>query len=463
MALEDKRGAWEEERRSTTYEEQCKMLAIEARTDPQLGALYSQVGLDVLNRLDKAFRAFFKCDSKYPRFKQYRSSGSFTYPQAYNGSVKLDTQGRRIFLSKVGNVRIVVHRPLTLGAKLKTCTIRREPDGKWYACLVYGDDWSVPVEDVQIPASWRAPVGIDLGLNSLITTSDGEKKEHPKFLRRAEKRLKHLQRNLSHKQKWSNNWEKARHRLAVQHSNVSNQRRDFNHKLSARLVRTHDLIVFEDLTVENIVKNYHLAKSILDAAWSQLVTFVEYKSKREGRHSTIKVSSPYTTQECYFCGTLNPVPLNVREFECIGCFRLLDRDINAARIVLVRGIAKVGQDKAPGGPQPGEENPSQIVPKLKPVEIRPPPLRSILGASPVEEAGTTRDGVRCPTGAHHWKPTTSVVRGCHLTYFSRSPTLSRSDLSKISSGRSIPTPAFGTSTMPNIFICIPQTLSMVYA
>lgn len=293
VALADRKGAWEYNKLSTTYEDQCLMLTVEAKNDERLGALYSQTGQDVLHRLDRAFEAFFEHRSSYPRFKKYSKSGSFTYPQAYNGSVKLDVRRKRIYLSKVGNVKIVAHRPIPDSSRLKTCTIERESNGNWNACLVYDDD-AVPLQGVQVPASWKAPVGIDLGLKALITTSDGEKVEPPKFLRKAEKRLKHLQRELCRKKKGSKNREKARRLLAVQHSRVSNQRSDFNHKLSTRLVKAHDLVVFEDLRIRNMARNHALAKSIHDAGWGQLVAFTKYKAAKCGRGFE-KVPAPYTT------------------------------------------------------------------------------------------------------------------------------------------------------------------------
>ena len=220
-----------------------------------------------------------------------------------------------------------------------------------------------------------SPVGVDLGLLSLIATSDGEKVEHPKFLRNAEKRLKRLQRSLSRRKKGSNNRSRARQRVASRHAGVRRQREDFNHKLSALLVRGHSLVAFEDLKVRNMVRNHALAKSIHDAGWSRLVRFAEYKGSKAGK-PVVRVPAAYSTQECFFCGALNKVPLSVRRSECASCGRTLDRDVNAARIVLKRAIAQVGQD----------------MPELKPVETGPLPPRTTGVASQVEEAGTTRHG-----------------------------------------------------------------------
>ncbi|TLX93829.1 MAG: IS200/IS605 family element transposase accessory protein TnpB, partial [Thaumarchaeota archaeon] len=333
-----------------------------------MGELYSQAGQEVLKRLDRAFEAFFDQRMRYPRFKKFSSAGSFTYPQAYNGSVKPDAVRRRLFLSKVGNVRVVFHRRLPHG-KPKTCTVVREPNGEWYASLVYEDD------EVAEPSSTKpaSPVGIDLGLKSLVATTDGVKTPHPQFLRRAEGRLNRLQRNFSRTRKGSKNRGRARKLLAVQSSMVARQRKDLNHKLSSDLVRRHDLIAIEDLKVRNMVRNHALAKSIADAGWGQLRRFTEYKATRAGR-LVVTVPPAYSTQECCFCGTLNQVPLSVRSFDCRGCKKTLDRDFNAAWIVLKRGLAQVGLDR----------------PELKPVETGPllPPTSGT--TSLVGEARTIR-------------------------------------------------------------------------
>ena len=287
-ALAHRKRRWEEELLSTSYSEQCWILTAERRGDPLLGELYSQAGQEILKRLDRAFKAFFEHRAGYPRFKKFSSSGSFTYPQAYNGSVKPDAIRRRLFLSKVGNVKAVFHRRTPHG-KVKTCTVVREPNGEWHASLVYEDD-----EVAQPSTKPASPVGIDLGLKSLVTTTDGVKIPHPQFLRKAEGRLNRLQRNFSRTRKDSKNRVHARLLVAVQHAKVANQRADFNHKLSAELVRRHDLIAFEDLKVRNMVRNHSLAKSITDAGWGQLRSFTEHKAARSAR-LVVRVRPEYST------------------------------------------------------------------------------------------------------------------------------------------------------------------------
>jgi len=163
-------------------------------------------------------------------------------------------------------------------------------------------------------------------------------------------------------------------------------------------VRDHDLIAFEDLKIRNMVRNHVLAKSIADAGWGQLRRFTEYKAIRVGK-LVVSVRPAYSTQGCCLCGALNQVPLSLRSFACRDCKKMLDRDFNAARIVLKRGLAQVGLDR----------------PELKPVETGPLLVPTTGRASPVGEAGTIRGENRATQQeARRWKPTTSVVGGCHL-------------------------------------------------
>jgi putative transposase len=394
-ALAYRNHRWEQSRQSTSYNLQAWILSGERATSSDCAILHSQAEQDVLRRLDKAFKAFFEHRAQRPRFKRFSESGSFTYPQAYRGSAKPDVKRKRLFLSKIGNVRVVFHRSLPSVARIKTCTITREPSGHWFASLVYEE--LVPLQDLVLAprtlAASSSPIGVDLGLKSLIVTSGGEKIEHPRFLRRAERRLKHLQKGFSRK-KNSINRRKAQRRLAAQHSRIADLRRDFNHKLSTRLVREHWFVAFEDLRVKNMIRNHKLTKSIQDAGWGQLVTFAEYKAQAWGS-MVVRVPAAFSTQECAFCGMRNNVSLGTRTFACHGCNRWLDRDMNAANIVLKRGIAKVGQD----------------VPKLKPVEVTPLLLQTTGATSVALEAGTTcsdpiREGLEFHGSSHGRTPHT---------------------------------------------------------
>jgi putative transposase len=369
MALAHRKWRWEKFRQSTPYTCQAWILTEERRKDPELRALYSQAGQDVLNRLDKAFKAFFKGIARYPRFKPTSGVGSFTYPQAYNGSVKIEDG--TLNLSKVGRVPVVLHRqPPDYG--LKTCTVRREPDGSWYASLVY-DDGKEPPKPIERSVS---PIGIDLGLKSIITTTDGQKVEPPRYLRKAEKRLKRLQRSLSRKQKGSKNREKARHLLGVQHAKVARQRLDFNQKLTTGLLENHDLVAMEDLQVKNMLRNHALAKSITDAGWGQIGLQLQYKTVRDGK-LLVRVPPEYSTQDCHICRTRNEIGLDVRAFACKGCGEWLDRDTNGASNVLARALREVGQG----------------MPELKPFQERASIPQANLGLSLPDAVGTIEGGV----------------------------------------------------------------------
>jgi putative transposase len=395
-ALAHRKARWEDGRQLKSYNLQASILTSEREQDTLLGGLYSQVGQDVLRRLDRAFKSFFAQRARYPRFKKFGQSGSFIYPQAYNGSVRPDEVRMRLYLSKIGNVKAVFHRSLPKDSRLKTCTVVREPDGRWFASLVF--DETVPLQnlDDDVTTIHKTPIGIDLGLLSLITTSDGETVEHPRFLRKAETRLKHLQRTLSRKKKGSKNRFKARQRVASQHAKVRRQRLDF-HKLSTRLIREHGFVAFEDLRVRNMVRNPRLAKSIHDAAWSQLVALTEYRALRTGSRA-VRVPAAYSSQECFYCGTLNKVALDVRKFVCVGCGRTLERDPNAARVVLKRGLAIAGL----AAPMVGLDTP-----ELKPAEMGPLLVSPTRGVSPVDGAGT----IRAETGAG---TPALAAGGCHI-------------------------------------------------
>ncbi|NVO67687.1 IS200/IS605 family element transposase accessory protein TnpB [Methanofollis tationis] len=245
-------------------------------------------------RVDLAFKAYFRRvkageSPGYPRFKGKGRYDSITYPQY---GFKLD--GDRLHLSKIGDVRIVLHRPVE--GTIKTLTIRRSATGKWYACF------SVEYDPTPAPQK-ETTVGIDVGLESFATLSSGEKIQNPRFFRTDEKALAKAQRKLSKAEKGTPERKKARKIVAHVHERIANRRLNFAHQISRQLVDRFGTIVFEDLNVKNMQKNHYLAKSIADVAWNMFITITESKAEDAGSR-VILVNPRNTSQMCSRCGMI---------------------------------------------------------------------------------------------------------------------------------------------------------------
>lgn len=284
--------------------------------------VYSQVLQNVLKRVERSFLNFFR-GAGYPRFQGRNRYDSFTYPQS---GFEITDDGK-IKLSKIGEIRIFQHREIE--GKIKTCTIKRDVD-QWYVTF------ACEVEPQHLKKTGKS-IGIDVGLKSLITDSEGNQIKPEQYYRQAEKKLAKAQRELSRKKKGSNNRNKQRVEVAKIHRHIRNQRKDFAHKLSITLVDTYDTIVFEKLQIQNMVQNRHLAKSILDAGWYQLIQFTESKAAYAGRVVTL-VDPRNTSQNCSSCGTKVKKSLSVRTHKCPECGLVLDRDHNAAINILQKSV-----------------------------------------------------------------------------------------------------------------------------
>lgn len=303
---------------------------------PEYKKIHSQVLQEVILRVDKSFQNFFrrlKTNDKpgYPRYKGYGWYDSFTYPQS-GFSLSANHKGnQQLKLSKIGEVKVKLHRAIQ--GKIKTCTIKRELNN-WYVCF------ACDVEPEILPKTFK-DVGVDVGIEKFAALSDGTLIENPQFLRKSEAKLKYEQRSLSRKKKDSNSRAKQRNKLAKLHRKIKNQRNDFLHKESRKLVENYDVIVFEDLRVKNMVKNHHLAKSISDASWSKFVDYASYKAESAGKQ-VILVNPRNTSQICSGCGQSVKKSLSVRVHKCPYCGLILDRDINAAINILRRGTRPGG-------------------------------------------------------------------------------------------------------------------------
>jgi putative transposase len=338
--LEDRKRGWEERQESLSYYGQKATLPTMKAYCPELSNVHSQVLQDVAMRVDLAFKAFFRrCkageEPGYPRFRGYGRYDSMTFPQYGNGCQLVDGV---LKLSKVGALRVVQHR--SLEGTPKTCTIRRSATGKWYVTI------ACEVEAQPLPATGEA-VGIDVGLLSFAALSTGESTPCPKFLRTDEKDLKRTQRKLSSAVKGTPERRKRRKIVARVHERISNRRANFTHQESRRLVNRFDLIAVEDLSVNRMIHNHCLAKSIHDAAWSQFATFLSYKAAWAGR-AFVAVNPAYTSQDCSGCGHRQKKTLGERVHVCSCCGLTLDRDHNAAINILTLGQQSLG--RAPRSP-----------------------------------------------------------------------------------------------------------------
>jgi putative transposase len=336
--LLDRRRYYEQTGKSLSRIRQQEILKTDKQNLEFLNDIHSQVLQDVLFRVDKSFQSFFrriKAGEKagYPRFKGEGRWDSITYPQ--QPSFQITEQGLK--LSKIGVVKIKMHR--SIQGTVKICVIKKESE-RWYACF------SVQYEPVQKPISERA-IGIDVGVKSFATLSNGSTIDNPRYLIKSEQLLKSKQRQLSNKIKDSSNRKKVIIKVARLHTKVRNQRSDFHHKIAHNLVNKYGFIAVEDLNIKGMVKNHNLAKHISDAGWGQFFRYLQYKAVDAGVQ-VVRTRPHYSSIECSNCGNYVYKTVAVRVHACPFCNITLDRDHNSAVIHLKRATAGTAGSNAWG-------------------------------------------------------------------------------------------------------------------
>lgn len=246
-------------------------------------------------------------------------------------------------LPKIGEVKAVIHRPIE--GKVKTITVSRNCSGQYSASVLFEDGKEKPS-----PSSEGKAVGVDLGLSHFAITSDGSKFDNPRWMDKHDKNLKTKQRQLSRKQKGSNNRNKARQKVAKVHNKVTRCREDFLHKLSRKLVDENQVIAVENLNVKGMVKNHNLARAISQVGWGQFCTMLKYKAEQEGK-VYVEVDRFFpSSKTCNVClNQVDSLPLDVRSWTCSSCRTGHDRDINAAINIREEGLRLIScgtRDKA---------------------------------------------------------------------------------------------------------------------
>lgn len=306
------------------YVQQSGLVALK-RDRPWYKEVHSQVLQGVAKQVQEAFDRYVKGDSNgkrsgKPRFKGANRFRTFTYPQMKADCVK----GNKIRLPKIGDVKIILHRPIPDGATIKQAKVTKKADG-YYVSLIL-DDPTIPESMPELDESQA--VGIDMGLKDFLSTSDGETIPIPQYFRKSEARLAKLQRQAARKKKFSNRWRRKQNQIARLHLKIARQRRDFFSKVWDWLFSKYDIVIHEKLNIKGLAKT-RLSKSILDAAWGTFLEIGAWKARKSCK-LTIAENPSGTSIDCSGCGERVPKTLADRIHHCPSCGLVIDRDLNAA-------------------------------------------------------------------------------------------------------------------------------------
>lgn len=328
--LAQRKDAYEAEKTSIQYKDQSAWFKSERAANPWFARLNFSSAQATMRRLDKGFTAFFrrvKAGQKpgYPRFRGRDRYDSIEYPKDGDG---IRLSGNRLRVQHVGTIRVKLHREVQ--GTVKTVTLKRVAE-KWYLVL------SCDLGDVVVEPSRNPPVGIDVGLKSFLSKSDGSEPEpNPRYLKTALPELRRKNRSVARKRKGGRNRRKAVKQLAKVHARVRNLRAEHHHQVALKLVRRYGFIAVESLSIKNMLGNHRLSRAISDVAWGNFLLTLRSKAESAGV-GFVEVNARGTSQECPSCGQVVPKTLSQRWHSC-GCGCSLDRDEASARVILARGL-----------------------------------------------------------------------------------------------------------------------------
>lgn len=333
-ALDKRIKAYQNDKERISWVDLCKDMTRLKKDDETawLQEVANQSLQQSIRHLDSAFTRFFREKKGFPKFKSKKAPRhSFQFVQ----SVSVDFDSHRVKMPKVGWVKFFKNR--TFDGKIGTVTISKTATGKYFMSVLVDDGKDLPIK---APITVDTTVGIDVGIKDFSVLSDGTTYANPKFLEKSEKRLKVLQRRLAKKQKGSNRRERARKALARQYEKVREQRNNFIHQVTSRIVRENQTVIIEDLNVDGMLQNHCLAKSISSAAWSEFFRQLQYKCEWHGKN-LIRIGRFEPSSKMCLCGYVNKdLKLKDREWTCQKCGRHNDRDLLAAINVKRFGLQK---------------------------------------------------------------------------------------------------------------------------
>lgn len=339
--LGQRKSAYEEDDISVTYPQQSAWFKNQRYVNKWFAKLNFSSAQATMRRLDKAYVAFFRRTKSgqkpgFPRFKAQGRFKSVEFP-AYGNGIKMLSTGK-LRVQHVGHIKVKQHRAIE--GEIKTVSLKLEDD-KWYVVF------SCDLGEVRMLPSQNPPVGVDVGIESFLTTSDGQHVPNPNYLKKQLPVIRRVGRFVSRKKMGGKNRKKAVKRLRRLHAKIADLRHDHRHKTSLDLCRRYGLIAVEGLNIEGMLKNRRLSRAIADAAWGGFLLTLKQKAESAGV-SVVEVSARGTSQECSGCGAVVLKRLSERTHSCPNCKLVLQRDVNAARVILARALARTGPAGANG-------------------------------------------------------------------------------------------------------------------